>query len=113
MYHENSTVMGLLQSCAYFIPPGFPHQDYFFCLLSPSRLTSTISALSLPNDKQVDQYWTEGAVNINDGNDDDDGDDVVCEQFFGNENNHQFFDDDDHHQFFVLCHLALEAEMTV
>ena len=81
--------------------------------LSSLQAISTMSSLSVHNDEQVDQHWTEeGAVNINHGNDDD-GNDVISNQFFDNENNHQFFDDDDHHQFFVLCHLALEAEMTV
>jgi hypothetical protein len=36
-----------------------------------------MSSLSVHNDKQVDQHWTEeGAVNINDS-DDDDGNDVI------------------------------------
>ena len=42
---------------------------------------STMSALSVPNDEQVDQYWTEGAMNINDCNDND-GDDVIASVIF-------------------------------
>ena len=81
--------------------------------LSSLQAISTMSSLSVHNDEQVDQHWTEeGAVNINDGNDDD-GNDVISNQFFDNENNHQFFDYDDHDQFFILCHLALEAETKV
>jgi hypothetical protein len=55
-----------------------------------------MSSWSVHNDEQVDQHWTEGAVNINDGN--DDGNDVISDQFFDNENNHQFFDYNDHDQ---------------
>ncbi len=41
--------------------------------LSVLQAISTMSSLSLHNDEQGDQHWTEeeGAVNINDGNDDD------------------------------------------
>ena len=81
--------------------------------LSGLQAITTMSSLAVHNDEQVDQHWTEeGAVNINDGNDDD-GNDVISNQFFENENNHQFFDYDDHDQFFILCHLALEAETKV
>ena len=53
--------------------------------LSGLQAISTMSSLSLHNDEQVDQHRTEGAVNMNDGNDDD-GNDVISNQFFGNEN---------------------------
>ena len=43
--------------------------------LSSLQAISTMSSLSVHNDEQVDQHWTEeGAVNINDGNDDDGND---------------------------------------
>ena len=74
-----------------------------------------MSSLSVHNDGQVDQYCTEGAVNINNGNDDA-GNDVVSNQVFGNKKNQIFDDDDDdhhHHQFFILRYLGLEAETTV
>ena len=71
-----------------------------------------MSSLSVHNDEQVDQHWTEGAVNINNGNDYD-GNDVISIQVFENKNNHQLFAYDDHDQLFILCHLALETETNV
>ena len=49
--------------------------------LSGLQAISTMSSLSVHNGEQVDQHWTEGAMNIIDGNDDD-GNDVISNQFF-------------------------------
>ena len=54
--------------------------------LSGLQAISTMSSLSVHNNKHVDQYWTEDVVNINDGNDDD-GNDVISNQVFGDEKN--------------------------